>query len=725
MTERILYSQWDGTQELPPLNADDLLEGLTDDLMNFGDLQHALRNMLQRGLRPDGQPRLDGLRDILQQLRQQRRDALERFNLQSVFDDLQRQLDEILELERDALNGRLAELGPAPDPTPDELTTGEHPDASPDATPDPTASTDPPTAPAGAAQAGGAQAGGAQPGEEGAADPNQEFGEMLRKIVENKQQALEDLPEDAAGQMRDLQSYEFMDPEAQRKFQELLDSLKQAMMESLFKDLSQQLQDMSPEQLSRAEEMVRDLNDMLRQRMSGEEPDFGAFMDKYGDLFGDDPPQSLDELIEQMQQRAAQMQNLMDSLPGDMRSQLQEMLSDKIGGSGFEADLADLASNLEQLYPMRDLRNQYPFRGDEELDLRGAMDLMDQMQGLDELERQVERTQYGGDLDDIDPDRLEELLGSDARETVDQLKSLLQVLEDAGYIRKRGNNWELTPRGTRRIGQTALAEIYTNLKKESFGNHPLVEYGRYGERSDLSKRYEFGDPFHIDLESTVMNSIFREGPKLPVSLAPDDFEVYRSELITQTATVLMLDLSWSMALRGSFQSAKKVALALNNLIRTLYPRDSLYLVGFSAYARELQQEQLPYVRWDETVLGTNMHHALMIAQTMLAKHKVGSRQIIMISDGEPTAHLERGRSYFAYPPSPVTIRETLKEVKRCTKKDIVINTFMLDRNYYLKEFVNRMAKINKGRVFYTTPDKLGEYVLVDFVANRRRTLRGA
>ena len=187
----------------------------------------------------------------------------------------------------------------------------------------------------------------------------------------------------------------------------------------------------------------------------------------------------------------------------------------------------------------------------------------------------------------------------------------------------------------------------------------------------------------------------------------------------------MLDLSWSMALRGSFQSAKKVALALNNLIRTLYPRDSLYLVGFSAYARELKQEQLPYVRWDETVLGTNMHHALMIAQTMLAKHKVGSRQIIMISDGEPTAHLERGRSYFAYPPSPITIRETLKEVKRCTKKDIVINTFMLDRNYYLKEFVNRMAKINKGRVFYTTPDKLGEYVLVDFVANRRRTLRGA
>jgi uncharacterized protein with von Willebrand factor type A (vWA) domain len=187
----------------------------------------------------------------------------------------------------------------------------------------------------------------------------------------------------------------------------------------------------------------------------------------------------------------------------------------------------------------------------------------------------------------------------------------------------------------------------------------------------------------------------------------------------------MVDLSWSMALRGSFQAAKKVALALNNLISSQYSRDSLYVVGFSAYARQLKPEELPYVRWDESVLGTNMHHAFLLAQKLLAKHKVGTRQIIMISDGEPTAHLERGRSYFAYPPSPVTIRETLKEVKRCTDKGIVINTFMLDRNYYLKEFVREMARINKGRVFYTTPEGLGEYILVDYVAHKQKLVRGS
>jgi uncharacterized protein with von Willebrand factor type A (vWA) domain len=397
---------------------------------------------------------------------------------------------------------------------------------------------------------------------------------------------------------------------------------------------------------------------------------------------------------------------------------------DKVGDPDLQAELSELASNLEFLYPMRELRSQYPFRGDEELDLLEAMHLMDRLQGLDELEKQLERTQYGGSLDDIDEEKLRELLGEEAHETFRQAKQFLEVLEQAGYIRRKGGNWELTPRGVRKIGQKALGEIYAQLKKADSGKHALRERGSGGERIDETKKYEFGDPFHLDLGETIMNAVSREGPDVPVRLDKDDFQVFSSEQITQTATVMMLDLSWSMALRGSFQAAKKVALALNNLIRTQFPKDSLYIIGFSAYARELKPEQLPYVRWDESVLGTNMHHALMMAQNLLAKHKTGTRQIIMISDGEPTAHLERGRSYFAYPPSPITIRETLKEVKRCTQKRITINTFMLDRNYYLKEFVNQMAKMNKGRVFYTTPDRLGEYILVDYVRNKRKAVHG-
>ena len=717
MPTRFRFSQWDGTQDIPALDADDVLQSLSDDLLSFGDLQQALRNMMQRGIRtPDGD-RTDGMRDLLQRLRQERRQQLERFDLSSVFDDIQRQLDEILDLERDALDDRLDEVGPRPQP--------QQPADQQDQFAPPDGGSSSEAGEGGDPEA--SQQSGQQPQTSPLTDDEMErLKEALRQRLERKQEQIDQLPEDAAGQVKDLQEYEFEDDEARQKYEELLEQLKQSMMNRFSNDMSQMMSDMSPEDMEQTREMMQDLNEMLERQRRGEDPQFDEFMDKWGDMFGDDPPQSLDELVEQMQRQAAQMQNLMSSLPGEMRQQLGDMMQQLMGEMGMEQELSQLAQNLEALYPMRDLLNQYPFRGQEELDMQAAMSLMGDMQQLDELERALERVQYGGNIDDIDPDQLEELMGEEAREILEQLKQLLELLEEAGYLEKKGNSYELTPRGNRRIGEKALAEIYANLKRQNFGKHNVPETGRYGDRADDTKAYEFGDPFHLNLKETISNAILRTapegGPQVPVNLTPDDFEVYRSETLTQTATVVMLDLSWSMALRGSFQAAKKVAMALNNLIRMQYPRDSLYLIGFSAYARELKADQLPYVRWDETVLGTNMHHALLIAQQLLAKHKVGTRQIIMITDGEPTAHLEQGRSYFAYPPSPLTIRETLKEVRHCTKKDIVINVFMLDRSYYLKEFVDRVARINGGRVFYSQPDELGEYVLHDFVTNRRKTL---
>ena len=732
MVLRFRYSMWDGTQEVPPLEADEVLDNLTDDLMNFGDLQHALRNLMQRGMRNPTGDRTQGLRDLLQQLRQQRRQQLDKFNLNSIFDDLKKKLDEIVNMETTTLDRRLDEVSgekpqdggqPQGEQQPGQQgqqQPGEQGQQQPGQQGQPSR---------GQQQQGGEQGGQQQPGQQqsGGQQPSEtpsEFADMLRNIANKKKDFLGTLPEDVAGQVKQLQNYEFMDPEAQEKFNELLESLKKAMTETFFKDMYEQIANMGPEELERMKNMVSDLNQMLQDKMQGREPDFDGFMDKYGEFFGDNPPKSLDELIAQMQHQMGQMQSLMDSLPGDMRQQLSDLLSEKVGDPGLQQGLSELGQNLEYLFPMRELRNQYPFRGEESIDLESAMGLMDQMQSIDELERQLERTQYGGEIDDIDADKLEDLLGPEARDTLDQLKQFLEVLEDAGYIRKKGNSWELTPRGTRKIGQRALGEIYSSLKKDSFGKHEIRDSGTGGDRTDQTKKYEFGDPFYLDIQKTIMNSMYREGPGVPIHLKPEDFEVARTELLTQTATVIMLDLSWSMALRGSFQAAKKVALALNNLISSQYQRDSLYIIGFSAYARELKADELPYVRWDESVLGTNMHHALMIAQKLLAKHTAGTRQIIMISDGEPTAHLEKGRSYFAYPPSPITIRETLKEVKRCTTKNITINTFMLDRNYYLKEFVNQVARLNKGRVFYTTPDKLGEYILVDYVASKKKKLSG-
>ena len=706
MPTRFRYTQWDGTQEITGPDPEQVLEQVSDDLLNFGDLQQAIRNMLQRGMRMPGGDRTEGLRDLLQQLRQQRRDNLERFDLSSAFDDIQRQLDEIVDLERGALDDRLDQLPPRPQPAQD----GE---ADPEGQQGPQ-------------QGGQPQAGSEQRDESGLTDEERErLTEAMRQLLERKQQQLDDLPENAAGQMKGLQPYEFENLEAAQKYQELVDQLRQSMMNQFFNQMQQTMQEMSSGDMSRMQEMIRDLNDMLERARMGQDPRFDEFMQKHRDMFGDDPPQSLEELLEQMQQQGAQMQNLLDSLPSEMRNQLGEMMQQMMEQAGLGQELARLAANVEALAPTRDMRNQYPFRGDEPLDMQAAMGLMDEMGRFDEVERMLEQAAYSGDLSNIDLDLVEEVLGAEAREAIEQLITMMQEMEEQGLLRKKNNSWELTPRGNRKIGQKALAEIFARLRKQQFGKHNLLETGRYGDRADDVKEYEFGDPFHLDLTGTIGNALQRGGPQSPIGLDPDDFQVYRSETMTQTATVVMLDLSWSMALRGSFLAAKKVAMALNDMIRMQYPRDSLYLVGFSAYAFELKPERLPYLRWDENQLGTNMHQGLQIAQRLLSKHKVGTRQIIMITDGEPTAHIEQGRSYFSYPPSPITIRETLKEVQRCTRKDIVLNIFMLETSYYLKEFVGQVAKINQGRVFYTDPDRLGEYLLVDFVTHRRKSLTRA
>jgi uncharacterized protein with von Willebrand factor type A (vWA) domain len=398
-----------------------------------------------------------------------------------------------------------------------------------------------------------------------------------------------------------------------------------------------------------------------------------------------------------------------------------EDLLDSVMDPETRQEMAQLAALMEQLMPMDEMRRQYPFLGDESLTLEQAMQLMGDLQGMDELERAIQEAMRTGNLDEIDPEKLAEILGEEARRTWEQLQQLMEMLKEAGYI-KGTDNPELTPRAIRRIGQKALKEVFINLKKDRMGNHELVSRGSSGDTLADTKMYEFGDPFQLDLNATVKNAIVRAGPDVPVHLTPEDFEIYRNEHMTTAATAVLLDQSRSMGLFGSFQSAKKVALALFALIHSQFPRDSLYIIGFSDYAREIKEEDLPKTNWNAWVSGTNIHHALMLSRKLLSREKNGTRQIILITDGEPTSHLEGDRSFFNYPPSPKTIAETLKEARRCTQENIMINTFMLENNYQLMDFVDKMTRINRGRAFYSTPDNLGEYVLVDYVSNRKKRI---
>jgi uncharacterized protein with von Willebrand factor type A (vWA) domain len=389
---------------------------------------------------------------------------------------------------------------------------------------------------------------------------------------------------------------------------------------------------------------------------------------------------------------------------------------------GLQNELAMLAANLEELRPMDDLRRRYPFRGDESLNLDQAMQVMRDLQEMDRLERQMREAIDTADPSSIDREMLARQLGEEAKDQLDQLDRITKLLEEAGLVERRGDQLELTPRAMRKIGQKALRDIFQHLARDRFGNHETDHRGRGGDRSDDTKAYEFGDPFLLDLRGTLQNSLVRHGVGTPVHLTPDDFEVYRTEQLDQASTVLLLDLSRSMIYRGCFLAAKKVALALHSLIKSQFPRDNLYLVTFSLYARQIQPQQLTALRWSEWEYGTNLQDGLMHARKLLSRHKGGTRQIVVITDGEPTAYWEPGHStpVFSYPPTPRTLQQTLLEVGRCTREGLRINTFMLERSYGLMRFVDDITRINRGRAFFADPERLGDYILVDYLQQKQK-----
>lgn len=662
------YSRWDGSQEIEPFSPDEVMDGLADDLMENGDLRNALQRLLRWGREGSEGERMQGLQDILERLRNRRQQELNRYDLGSMMDDIQKRLEDVIQTERAGIQRRLDQASRPND-------QGQPPDAA--------------------------------------------LKKTLERIAGQKQEALDQLPDDPAGQIKALSDYDFMDQDARQKFDDLMKMLQQQMLGNQFEGLKQSIQSLTPQDMQAMREMVRDLNKMLREKMEGGDPDFQGFMDKHGQFF---PPgiNSLEELVEHLQRRAAQMQSMLNSMTPEMRDSLQQMMDDLLKDDRLRWDMMQLGANLEQLLPRRQFQNRYPFSGDESLSMEEAMRLMDRLQQMDEMERELRGIQDADALQDVDADKLRELAGPEAADQLERLQQIMKMLEDNGYLERKGDSYELTAKAIRRIGQKALHDIFGKLKKDAFGKHETEFRGTGGERSEDTKSYEFGDPFLVNLEETMMNSLVREGAGTPVRIQPEDFSVYRTEQMTESSIVLMVDMSRSMILRGCFGAAKKVALALNSLIKGQYPNDNLYIVMFSEYAREVKPEVLPELSWDEENYGTNLQHGLMLARRLLGRHKMGNKQIIVITDGEPTAHLENEIAYFSYPPAPRTIVETLKEVDRCTRDRIVINTFMLEQSRMLVEFVNQMTKINKGRAFFCTPDRLGEYILVDYVSSKRK-----
>jgi len=663
------YSRWDGSQTGFDIDADGILSQLTDDLIYHGDLNAALRRLLQDGATgPDGE-RITGLRELLERLRRRRQEELEANDLGGSFSEIARELREIVAQEQEAIDRAESDARRGDD---------------------------------------------------------ERRREVVAAAAAERRIRLDLLPSDLAGQVRELSRYEFTSPEAARRFEGLVDRLRQELLQSRFNEMTGAMANLGPEQLQRTKDMLAALNDMLDRRARGAEVDFVAFMAAYGDFFPENP-QSLDELLEHLAVQAAAFQSFLNSLTAEQRAELARLSDELLGDMDLRWQLDQLSRNLAAQMPELGWGNRYESSGQGPMSMFDAVDMVDRLGQIDALEGLLSGSTSPGALAEVDPDVARNLLGDDGARSLDRLGELARTLTDAGLIEQREGRLELTPRGMRRLGQNALTDLFARLGADRLGHHAHDREGPGHERSYDTKAYEFGDPFNLNIERTIRNSLVRSGGRsaaVPVSLHPDDFEVERTETLTRASTVLAIDLSLSMPMRDNFLAAKKTAVALHSLISGRYPSDYLGLVGFSEVARALRPDQLPEVSWD-FVFGTNMQHALLLARRMLAG-RPGTRQVMMITDGEPTAHITAdGEPLFHYPPTRETVDATLNEVARCTREGIRINTFMLDATPHLQTFVERLSRINRGRVFFTTPETLGDYVLVDFIDQKRTRRRSA
>ena len=560
--------------------------------------------------------------------------------------------------------------------------------------------------------------------DEAQASGDQRRTEVTDDVAAERRMALDLQPGGPAERIASLQHYEFVSSEAREHFEQLVDELRREMADTFFEGASEALSSMSPEQMERMRDAYDALNRMLEQRERGDplDPGFEEFMEQYGDLFPGDP-EDLDQLLAQLAQRMAAAQAVWNSMSPEQQAQLRRLADTVLEDMDLRWQVDRLAQNLQRAFPDLDWQQSYDFDGEGPMSINRATDLASRLGQLDRMEEVLQSASTPAALGEIDLDQVRAHMGEDAARALDRLAKLSRTLADAGLIEQHGGRIELTPRGVRRLGQRALSDLFGQITRDRIGDHSAMRTGTGHDREETTKAYEHGDPLNLHLSSTVHNAVRRSGSGVPVRLTPEDFEVVEVEALSRSATVLCIDLSMSMPMRDNFVPAKRMAMALQTLISSKFPRDYLGIVGFSEVAREIRPDEIPTAMWDY-VYGTNLQHALALARRLLS-HQHGSKQIIVVTDGEPTAHIDdHGEVSFNYPPVPETLNRTMAEVIRCTRSGIVINTFALDLERTHYPFVEQIARVNGGRTFYTTPDALGGYVLVDFL-RRRRVLRPA
>ncbi|SFT69300.1 Uncharacterized protein, contains von Willebrand factor type A (vWA) domain [Geodermatophilus amargosae] len=570
----------------------------------------------------------------------------------------------------------------------------------------------------------------------------QEVRELLDRALEAERRALfpdpddaarlaeaelDALPQDTAGAVRALKDYPFRSPEAREAYDRIQDLLRREVLDSSFANMKQALENATEQDMQAVKDMVADLSRLVDAHNRGEDTDeqFREFMDEHGQFFPDDP-QSVEELIDSLARRAAAQERMMAGLSPEQRAELADLMAQTMSDMGLASEMAHLQDALRQARP--DLpwgqRGQVP-DGEQSLGLGDATSAVAELADLEALSNQLSQGYAGASLADVDEELLEQALG---REAVDDLAALRQMereLERQGYLNRSDGKLELSPKAVRRLGATALRRVFAKLDAAGRGEHDVADAGAAGELTGSSREWQFGDEQPLDVVRTVRNAVLRTAGAphadrdRKVSIAVEDFEVVETERRTGAAVALLVDLSYSMALRGTWGAAKSTAMALHSLVTTRFPQDAIQIIGFSSTAQVLKPETLAELSVD-TLQGTNLQHGLMLARRFLARHRDAEPVVLVVTDGEPTAHLEEdGTPYFCWPPMPETIAKTVAEVERVARSGATLNVFALDPEPSLVHFVHDITARAGGRVFTPDSDRLGEYVVADYLRTRR------
>ena len=673
---RYRYGPWAGGPDplAPPYDVRQALDALGEEVLAGGGLREALREMLRRGLPDDpsgsgSNLNRQGLDDLRARALRMRREVARRGRLDGAVTRAQAQLDQALAAEKEAL----AEVD------------------SDDA----------------------------------------RFAEAQ----------LDALPRSTAAAVQELSEYRWTSPEAERIYREILDGLRSDVLDQRFRGMRDALRGMqpgasSPEQQAanqRLKDMLADLNQLLDKHARGEDTpeDFEEFMGKHGDLFPGDP-QNVDELVDELARQAAAAERLMASLTPQQREELAGLMQQALGDPDLAAQMAALNDNLRALRPDLTWDRGERMRGEGQLGYGEAAGALGELSDLDDLIDQLGQEHPGATLDDVDVETVERALGSSAAQDVRALQQLERELERQGWLVRGAEGLELSPKALRRLGQTALRKVFEHLRDGGRGEHDLRDAGASGEATGASRAWEFGDEQPLDVVRTVSNAVRRStstrsgggsgrgygSGSRRVALAVEDFEVVETERRAGAAVALCVDLSFSMISEGRWGPMKQTALALAHLVATRFPQDALQIIGFGRYASPLTVEKLAGVEPDY-VQGTNLQHALHLAQRHLRRHPDGEPVVLVVTDGEPTAHLEGGHAYFEWPPTRATVQATVAEVDALTRYGAAINVFMLGEDPGLRRFMDAVARRNGGRVFTPSLDRLGQYVVSDYLRSRR------